>query len=374
MNGMKYLLAVGTLLCVFLGSAIRLPALAQEATESSAIPLTTKEVQFEAEVVKVIKEESVNQYGISQLIQTLQLKGLTGRLKGKTFQVTNGSMAASGFRRYEAQDKVIVSDTYQIDGTHSYLVVDYVRRDALFILFGLFALTTIAVAGWKGVASLGAMIYSFFILFSYVIPQIAAGHNPIVVALLGGLMIIPITFYLSHGFNKKTHAAIIGTVIALLVTGILSEQAIEWAHLTGFATEDANFVQLMSNGAINIKGLLLAGILVGLFGILDDITISQAAIVFQLREASPSMSFSQLYRRSMNIGKDHIGSLINTLILVYAGAALPFLLLLTANDSNFLTTINYEMIAEEIVRTLTASIGLILAVPITTFIATKMRD
>lgn len=370
---MKYFLAVGTLLCLFLGSAIRLPALAQESTESGIIPLTTKEVQFEAEVTKVLKEKRVHQYGISQLEQTLQLRGLTGNLKGKSFRVVNGSMASSGFRRYEAQDKVIVSDIYQPDGTHTYFVVDFVRRDALLLLFGLFALTTIAVAGWKGVASLGAMIYSFFILFSYVIPQIAAGHNPILVALIGGLMIIPVTFYLSHGFNKKTHTAILGTVIALVFTGILSEQAIEWANLTGYATEDANFVQLMSNGTINIKGLLLAGIIVGLFGILDDITISQAAIVFQLREASPNLSFAQVYKRSMNIGKDHIGSLINTLILVYAGAALPFLLLLTAHDGGFMTAINYEMIAEEIVRTLTASIGLILAVPITTFIAAKTK-
>jgi uncharacterized membrane protein len=341
------------------------------ATEEAPFPLVTKEEHFEATVTKILYEKDEILYGSPQHIQELELLIETGKLKGKKLTVTSGGLVSSGTSRYDVHDRVIVAQLYQPDGTSEFFIVDYVRRDALLLLFALFTCTTIVVAGKRGIASLLGMAYSFFIIFSFVIPNIAQGGNPILIALAGGIMIIPVTFYMSHGFNTKTHTAIAGTVICLFITGVLSELAIEWAHLTGFASEDANFVQLMSNGSVNIKGLLLAGIIVGLFGILDDITISQAAIVAQLKETSPHLSFAQLYKRSMDVGKDHIGSLINTLILVYAGAALPFLLLITANGQSLATTINYEIIAEEIVRTLTASIGLILAVPITTFIAAR---
>lgn len=346
---------------------------ASDSGENVEIPLTTEEEHFEAVVLRIIDEQDVDVFGTSQHIQELQLKILTGERTGKTLKVTSGGLASSAIPVYEKGDKLIISEIIQPDGTPQYFIVDFVRRDALFILFALFVTVTIGVAGKKGLASLGGMIYSFYIIFAFILPNISQGQNPILVALLGGIMIVPVTFYISHGFNNKTHVAIIGTVISLSITGLLSEWAVELAQLTGFASEDASFVQLMSNGSVNIKGLLLAGIIVGLFGILDDITISQAAIVEQLRESSPHMSSSQLYRRSMEVGKDHIGSLVNTLILVYTGAAMPFLLLITAQDQSFLTTINYEAISEEIVRTLTASIGLILAVPITTFIAVKLK-
>lgn len=365
---MKHLLAVLTLLSsIIIITGIR-PVHAQQ---ESNIPLTTPERKFEAVVTKIIHEGDEKVYGTTQHIQELQIKVLTGKEKGKVLKVVSGGLSSSAIRRYQVHDRVIASELTQPDNTKQYFIVDFVRRDALGILFALFVITTIAVAGKRGIASLCGMIYSFFIIFMFVLPQISQGHNPIVVALLGGLMIVPVTFYISHGFNNKTHIAIAGTVISLAITGLLSEWAIHLAHLTGFASEDANFVQLMSNGSINIRGLLLAGILVGLFGILDDITISQAAIVAQLKETSPHLSYSQLYKRSMDVGKDHIGSLVNTLILVYTGAALPFLLLITAEGQSFMTTINYELIAEEIVRTLTASIGLILAVPITTLIAAR---
>lgn len=344
---------------------------AQKPDSSAPIPLASPEERFEARVVKIIDEREENVFGTRQRVQDIQLEALSGSMKGSVIQLTSGGIASAAVPRYKANDELIISHIQQPNGQALFFIVDFVRRKALLTLFILFVIVTVSVAGRKGLAALAGMVYSFVIIFAFVLPQISQGHNPIAVAIIGGSLIIPVTFYISHGFNRKTHIAIIGTVISLLITGLLSEWAINFAHLTGFATEDATFVQIMSNGAVNVKGLLLAGIIVGLFGILDDITISQAAIVEQLREASPNMSYAQLYKRSMDVGRDHIGSLINTLILVYTGAALPFMLLLTSSGDSFMTTINFEIISEEIVRTLTASIGLILAVPITTFIAAK---
>jgi uncharacterized membrane protein len=188
------------------------------------------------------------------------------------------------------------------------------------------------------------------------------------VVILGAVVIIAITFYLSHGLNRKTTAAVFGTLLALVLTGILASISIAATRLSGFGVEETMFLAHESAQPLNIQGLFLAGIIIGLLGILDDITVSQAAIVWQLKQAQPAMGFRELYGRAMNVGKDHIASLVNTLVLVYAGASLPLLLLFSSHAVSFGDAINYENIAEEIVRTLVASIGLMVAVPLTTLI------
>jgi len=155
----------------------------------------------------------------------------------------------------------------------------------------------------------------------------------------------------------------------LIITGVLAGFFVESAKLTGFASEEAGFLQIARGGTINIKGLLLAGIIISTLGVLDDVTVSQSSIVNQLKETDKNLSFEKLYQRAMKVGQDHISSMVNTLVLVYTGAALPLFLLFIDNPHPFLEVINYEIVADEIVRTLVGSIGLILAVPITTFIA-----
>jgi uncharacterized membrane protein len=193
--------------------------------------------------------------------------------------------------------------------------------------------------------------------------------DPVLIATLASAMIIPITFYMSHGISKKTTIAVAGTLIALLITGLLGKLFSELAHLNGLSTEESGMLAVLKGGEINLKGILLAGIVIGALGVLDDITISQAAIVEQLREAASKAKFGEIYGRAMKVGRDHITSMINTLILVYAGASLPLLLIFVDNPHPLREIINYEFIAEEIVRTLVGSIGLIVAVPITTFLA-----
>src|SRR3989344_4577192 len=327
-----------------------------------------KEEKFEAVVTAVKEERQIEINGKKQLYQKLELKATSGRQKDKNIIVENGSIPLVKVQKYKTGDKLIITLSKTADGKDIYYITDYIRRDSLYWIFAIFIGLAVFIGRKRGLLSLVGMVISFFIIFTFVLPQISAGNDPIIIAIIASFFIIPLTFYLSHGLNIKTTAAVMGTLIALVITGILANIFVDSARLTGFASEEAGFLEMMKQGVFNMKALLLAGIIIGVLGILDDITVSQAAIVYQLKKTSPKLSIDVLYSKAMDVGKDHIASMVNTLILVYTGAAMPLLLLFANSSGSFGQVINFEIIAEEIVRTLVASIGLILAVPITTFI------
>lgn len=334
-------------------------------------PAPTKDETLEGRVVHIAEEKQVAHEGIQQvqLYQKIQILITKGSLKGKTVTIENGKLPMSNVQKYLPNDEVVIARSKDYEGKDTYFITDYVRRGALSKLFFIFVVMAILVGKWQGVTSLIGMSVSFFVIFQFILPKISLGNDPIYIAILGSLMIIPATFFLSHGINRKTIIAIIGTLISLIITGILANYFVQASQLTGFASEEAGFLQSFKPGIINIQGLLLAGIIIGVLGILDDITISQSAIVSQLKETNPNLSPKDIYTKAMSVGKDHVASMVNTLILVYTGASLPLLLLFIDNPHPFTELINYEFIADEIVRTLVGSIGLILAVPITTLIA-----
>jgi uncharacterized membrane protein len=340
----------------------------------SAQQTAPQDQRVEAVVTSVKEAKIIEVNGKKQLFQKLELRVTDGKLKNNIITIENGKIPLVNSRTYQPGEKVVVTISKDPQGKDTYYITDYVRRSALFWLFALFVGVTIVIGGKRGVASLFGMGLSFLLIFFYILPQISSGKDPVFVSIIAALFIIPITFYLSHGINRKTTFAVLGTLIALIFTGVLANFFVDAANLTGYASEEANFLQAAKHDVVNIQALLLAGIIIGVLGILDDITIGQAAVVFQLKEASPTLSFTELYSRAMNIGKDHIASMVNTLVLVYTGAALPLLLLFINNPQPFSQVINYEIIAEEIVRTLVASIGLILAVPITTLITAYLID
>jgi uncharacterized membrane protein len=327
-----------------------------------------KEEKLEAVVTAIKEEKEYEQAGKKQLFQKIELKVTKGSKKDTTVTIESGNIPVVNVRKFQVGDKVLITASKTPDGKEFLYITDYIRRNTLYWLFALFAGLTILIGRKRGLLSLVGMGFSFFIIFSFILPQISAGKDPVSITILASLVIIPVTFFLSHGINKKTLTAIAGTITALILTGVLANFFVEAARLTGFASEEAGFVEAAKQGAVNIRGLLLAGIIIGALGILDDITISQAAIVYQLKHAAPHLSFRELYLKAMEVGKDHIASVVNTLVLVYTGAALPLLLLFIDSPSPFSEVINFEILAEEIVRTLVASIGLILAVPITTFL------
>jgi uncharacterized membrane protein len=178
---------------------------------------------------------------------------------------------------------------------------------------------------------------------------------------------------LTQGWALKTHAALLGVCITLILTGALAAFAVNLSRLSGFGSEDAMFLQT-AGASVNLRGLLLAGIIVGTLGVLDDVIVGQASAVMELAKANPAWDWRELYLRAMNIGQDHIAATVNTLVLAYVGAAMPMFLLFQLYPEPWTQTLNREIVAEEIVRTLVGSLGLIAAVPITTFIASVLRS
>ncbi|MBU2577882.1 YibE/F family protein [Patescibacteria group bacterium] len=380
----KYLIAI-LFFCLSIFSSLFFSptVLAQNEIEQGEIELNQqlpviehKEETLEGRVVQILEEKQIIPTGVKdlQLYQKLEILVTKGSLKDKKITIENGNLPMSNLQKYKVGDELVISYSKDFEGNDMFYITDYVRRNALFWLFLIFVIAAVAIGRWQGMTSLFGMGISFLVIFKFILPKISAGSDPVQIAILGSLAIIPATFLLSHGVNKKTGIAIMGTLFALIVTGVLANVFVEASKLTGFASEEAGFLQAYKPGLINIKGLLLAGIIIGVLGILDDITISQSAIVQQLKAANPKLKAGELYKKAMAVGKDHIASMVNTLVLVYTGAALPLLLLFIDNPHPFSEIVNYEIIADEIVRTLVGSIGLILAVPITTFIASLVAE
>lgn len=347
----------------------------------TVIPVSAQEIQaieekLEGVIERVVEEKEVDVLGPEgpeakkkQLYQKLELLVKKGSLSGQNITVENGNIPSANLPKFRVGDEVVVNMTKDIDGNDFFYITDFIRRGPLLWLFVIFAALAVLVGRWRGLTSLIAMGVSFAVIFVFILPQILSGADPVFISILGSLVIIPVTFYLSHGLNKKTNLAIFGTLIALIITGVLANIFVEVSRLSGFVSEEAGFLQVAKAGAVNIKGLLLAGIIIGVLGVLDDVTVSQAAIVQQLKDANNQLKPGELYKRAMDVGRDHIASMVNTLVLVYAGAAMPLMLLFVNNPHPFSEIINYEIVANEIIRTLVGSIGLILAVPITTYIA-----
>lgn len=328
---------------------------------------------LEGRIIESIKEDVVTREGKQYLYQKLKVLITKSSLKNKEVVIEVGNIPLIGQPKYKLGDEVLISYSRDFEGNEVFYITDFIRRIPLGTLFLIFVALTVVVGRWRGVSSLLGLGISFLVIFLLILPQIYAGRNPVFIAIIGSLVIIPATFYLSHGFNKKTTVAILGTSVALVITGILAKTFVELTRLTGYASEEAGFLQVARPGIVNMRGLVLAGIIIGVLGVLDDITISQSAIVQQLKETNPRIKSKELFLRAMVVGQDHIASMVNTLVLVYAGAALPLLLLFIDNPHPFSEIINYEIIAEEIVRILVGSIGLITAVPITTFLASRFR-
>ncbi len=364
---MTYNFKYGKKIFFFCGLLLFFSFFVNNVQAQNALP---EEETLTGKVVTVLEEKKVEVEGQQpNQYQKLEILVTEGSLKDKTINIEVGDIATVNQQKYQPNEDVMITYTKGMENEDVFYITDYVRHKSLAFLFIIFVVLTVIVGKWRGLSSLLGMGLSFLVIFKYILPSISQGTDPINTAIIGSLFIIPITFYLSHGLNKKTSVAVVGTLIALVITGFLAKTYVEAAKLTGFASEEAGFLQVAKQGVMNMKGLLLAGIIIGVLGVLDDITISQSAVVFQLKKANSLIKHGELYRAAMNVGQDHIASMVNTLILVYTGATLPLFLLFINNPRPIHQIINFEPVAEEIVRTLVGSIGLILAVPITTLFA-----
>lgn len=241
------------------------------------------------------------------------------------------------------------------------------RMPWLLGLLSLFALLAALLGRGKGMRGLLGTFLSLLVVVYFVVPRVAAGGNPLFYALLGSLGVLLLTIYLVHGVNPKTTAALVGTLLAAGFVLLLSLLFARAMGFTGLASEET--LLLRQWGGVDLLSLYLAGVVVGALGALTDVTVTQAAVVQALAHANPRFGLKELYRRGMEVGYDHIGSLVNTLILAYAAGSLPLFLLLTREPTPLRFLLNTEPFAGEITAMLLGSLGLLLAVPLTTLVA-----
>jgi uncharacterized membrane protein len=274
---------------------------------------------------------------------------------------------------FEAGDKVRVARTIAADrkGAGSeetqYYLADYARGLPLGIIALVFAVVVVAIARWRGFGALIGMALTYLALVFFLLPALLQGSSPIAVALVTSAAVLYILLYLAHGPSARTSTALLGTLLSLGLTGALGYLAIELTRLTGLGSED--MAQLTAFAKLDLTGLILAGLVIGALGLLNDVTVTQASAVWELSDASPGAGPRTLYRAGMRIGRDHIASAIYTIMLAYTGAALPSLLLFSLAGRSPYDVITGDLVAAEVVRTAIGSIGLVASVPITTAIA-----
>src|SRR6266511_2491365 len=249
-----------------------------------------------------------------------------------------------------------------------YNIVDLERGRPMLLLTLVFVAAVVGFGRWQGIRSLIGLVGSFVVIVGFIVPAILDGRSPVAVALVGSLAIMIVSLYLSDGLARKSTAAVVGPALALGLTGALAVVFVRAASLTGLASEEALNANFQVGG-LSLRGLLLAGIIIGGLGVLDDVTMSQASLVFALRRANPAAPLSSLIGASLTVGRDHIAATVNTLFLAYAGASLPLLILFATSGDPLGSVATSEVVAVEIIRTLCGSVGLIAAVPLTTVLA-----
>ncbi|MGI9119649.1 MAG: YibE/F family protein [Acidimicrobiales bacterium] len=292
---------------------------------------------------------------------------LEGPDKGKAIDLQE-QPEAGGALRLDNGDAIVLGYFPGAGEGFEYSFADRERRAPLYLLAGLFVLAVVGLGRWQGLRALLGLGVSLLVLTAFVLPSILEGANPLAVALVGSAIIAVIALYLAHGVNAWTTTALIGTLASLALVGVLGSVFVDAAHFSGLADEEATFLQVTA-GQIDLRGLLLGGIVIGALGVLDDVTVTQVSAVWELHGANPSLGRWQLYRAAVRIGRDHIASTVNTLVLAYAGASLPLFLLFTQANQGLLDVLNGESVAVEVVRALAGSIGLVASVPLTTALA-----
>lgn len=331
----------------------------QEQLDVIGIPTAS----YSADVVRVIDGPCEGLTDVS--CQTVDFRlGAGPDVDAVVTQVFSESPFLVGFT---VGDEVVVGAVPDAPIEFRYQYQDRQRRSILIWITLLFAVVVVALGRWRGLAALGGLGASVAVLLLFVLPAILDGREPVAVAVVGASAIAFIALYSAHGFSIKTTVALLGTIGALALTAVLSAAVLAIAEISGFGTEEAVFLSLFEG--IDVRGLVLAGTVLGAIGAIDDVTVTQSSAVWELKAANPSLGSRNLFDAGLRIGRDHIASTVNTLLLAYAGAALPLLVLFVIAGQSLGTIANSEVIAIEIIRTMVGSIGLVAAVPFTTWLA-----
>lgn len=364
-----------------------LPLLAVKA-QDDMMPLAEEPAQpaqtevFKAKVIKILDEKQLTQEdGSVNIQQNLLVKGLQGEWKNKEIEIDGISdIQVISASSYNVGDKLWIQRTQDENGNDFFNIQDFDREGYLIWLAIIFCAVIFIIGRKKGFRALLSLVISFYIILKVVLEPILNGGNPLLWGLIGSFLILLVIIYLTEGWNKKSHIAIFSVFCSLLVTLLLSWLFTDLTRLHGLVNEEAMFLIGLTKTPIDFQGLLLASILIGAVGVLDDVIVGQIEAVIQIKEANPNLPNKQVYISAYKVGNTHLGAIVNTLFLTYAGASLPLLLLFAIHQEPFISMsqiFNNELIATEVVRTLVGSIGIALSMPIATFFAAyfiKIRD
>lgn len=331
-----------------------------------------KEEYFRARVVGIIAQGQRDNQGYKSYFQTLKAEAEDGPQKRKIFSVENGDASQITKDQFVVSgQEIIVDKVTTIDNKISYAVYDAYRLNNIFIFLIIFCIAVVLIAGLKGFGSLIGMGVSLGVILLYIVPNILKGSDPLTITLIGATIIILLTTYLAHGVSWKTTIALSSTLVSIFLTAGLAILAVSFTNISGIGNEDAFALQVGTTNIINLKGLFLSGIIIATLGALNDITTTQAMTILELKKADPKLKFVALFGKGFSVGKEHIASLVNTLILAYVGSAFAVFIFFVLNPAKvpYWIVLNSELVSDEVVKILAGSIGLLLSVPIVTFLA-----
>ena len=320
---------------------------------------------WRGQVVEITQEEKriIPGTETEHLYQTILVEVLDGPMRGEEIVIEND------YLELDVRDKFYFNHYIYIDEQEVFAVTTIDRRGALVFFVLLFVGAVVALGGWQGIRSLVALVGSFVTIFYILLPGLLAGWNPLFLSFAVASVILAAAIFFTHGYNRESLVAYSGTMIAVGLTGILAIIAVHMTDLSGFVSDESVYLNFNTAGELDFQGLLLGAIIIGVLGVLDDIAVTQAAVVVELYRSNAAITGREVYLRALRVGREHVGALVNTLVLAYAGVSLPLLLYFSMSSISFWSLINSEIFATEIIRAIVGSIGLIMTVPIVTGLA-----
>ena len=346
----------GIIFCLFLSIFVTTNVFAQEITEPKEVKATIINIQDQVSDGKhFYKFEAKSSFG-------------------EVFKVeTSGSYPDGLYITLKKGDGVRLRIVENPNGTQTTFFDDKVRTGSLMSLFFMFAVIAIAIGFFRGLFSLIGLAFTMLVLFWFLFPQILAGRDPILMTVLASIVILFVNIHLSHGMRVRTFFSFLGTVAGLFVVVILSYIFTHTSSLSGVGTEESMLLLWEVKSIKDPVALFIAAVILGTVGVLDDVAVTQSEVVGEMLDVDPTLSRKNLFFRAMRVGRHHIASTVNTLVLVYAGAALPMFLIYFSSSSDVSAFLNNQAVAEEFVRTIVGTISLMLTVPFATAFATIPR-
>ena len=319
---------------------------------------------YRAEIKEILGEVSREIWNDTSVIyKEIQIEFFDGPKKGESV------IFESDFPEIKEGLNIFVNHHIYISGEEVFTITNIDRRAQIYFFVGLFIFSIILLGGKQGIRSLLSLVLSFLTIFYVLLPGILNGWSPLVASFLVASIILFFAIFFTHGWNRESSVAFFGTMFSVFLTSILAVIAVKSTYLSGFATDGTTSLYFNTGGTLDFTGLLLGAIIIGVLGVLDDIAVTQAAVVSELYNSNSKIKPIEVYKRAMRVGREHVGALVNTLVLAYTGTALPLLLLFKTREYSFTTAINLEIFTTEIIRTIVGSIGLIITVPIVTLLA-----